>query len=445
MMKITNTVTGKREIFKAQRPQKVTLYVCGVTPYDAAHIGHGRCYTAFDLLYRLLLFLDFEVVYCRNFTDIDDKLLNRAHKELGDRLQYKKIADRFIKQYHEDMKALNCLSPKYEPRVTDHIPEIISFISGLIEAGHAYESDGDVYFDITSFSTYGKLSKHKLEDIFAGARVQINEKKKNVLDFALWKSEPEGECWQGPWGYGRPGWHIECSALAAKYLGKTIDIHAGGLDLVFPHHENEIAQSEALHKKTFANYWMHNGLVRVNEEKMSKSLGNFFTLQDVFKQFDPIVVRYYLLQHHYRGPMDFSFDDIKGFEKSYRRLVRVFEQCDVFMQIKKEELQQIILIQSMLACLKDDLNTSGMFGILFENLDKIQQDKKTLCAIKQFLQHVLGLTLEPLPEKMIKLTPEIEALIEERKKTRAEKNWARADEIRDKLRELGVDVQDKKS
>lgn len=178
MMKITNTVTGKREIFKAQRPQKVTLYVCGVTPYDAAHIGHGRCYTAFDLLYRLLLFLDFEVVYCRNFTDIDDKLLNRAHKELGDRLQYKKIADRFIKQYHEDMKALNCLSPKYEPRVTDHIPEIISFISGLIEAGHAYESDGDVYFDITSFSTYGKLSKHKLEDIFAGARVQINEKKK---------------------------------------------------------------------------------------------------------------------------------------------------------------------------------------------------------------------------------------------------------------------------
>lgn len=442
MIKITNTVTGKQQIFKALEPSKVRLYVCGITPYDMAHVGHGRCYVVFDLLYRVFRFLGFSVTYCRNFTDIDDKLLHRAEKEYGSYLQYKAVANRYITYYQEDMAALNCVSPNYEPRVTDHIPEIIQFIVGLIDAGCAYVVDQDVYFDIKSFPQYGKLSKHKPEDLRAGARVQINEKKRDPLDFALWKGEAEGEFWKSPWGYGRPGWHIECSALAARYLGTTIDIHAGGLDLMFPHHENEIAQSESLHKQEFAHYWLHNGLVQVNKEKMSKSLGNFFTLRDVFQKVDPMVVRYYLLQHHYRAPMDFSFEDLKGFEKSYRRLVRVFDKA--LPHGEDTNIEQLPIIQRMLAHLSEDLNTSGMFGVLFEQLDAVEKDQTLLYGVKKFLQQVVGLSLQPLQEQEVVITPEIQQLIEERKKARIEKNWIRADEIRTQLQSLGVFVHDER-
>ncbi len=444
MITITNTLTGKKELFTPLKPKKVSLYVCGVTPYDNAHLGHGRVYVTFDVLYRLLTFLGYEVTYARNFTDIDDKLLIKAQKEFGDQNAYAKIATTFIANFHEDMKQLNCLPPTYEPRVTDNIKEIIAFISGLIDAGKAYVADGDVYYRISSFPEYGKLSRQKLEDLRAGARVEVSDLKKDPLDFALWKGEPEGQFWKSPWGWGRPGWHIECSALVTKFLGKQIDIHAGGMDLIFPHHENEIAQSEGLTGQTFSNYWMHNAFVRVNQEKMSKSLGNFFTLRDIFKHADPMVIRYYILAHHYRAPLDFSLVDLAATQKSYQRLVRVFDEVSCDEKLSSAEIRESAIVQKMLEFLTDDLNTPGMFGVLFDHLDDLKKDPKKLCDVKLFLQQVLGLTLKPLPEKEVSMTPEIEKLMREREEARVAKNWKLADAIRDKLVALGVEVRDTK-
>lgn len=444
MIKITNTLSGKKENFQSLEPNKVRLYVCGITPYDYAHLGHGRVYVTFDVLYRLLNLSGYRVSYCRNFTDIDDKLLSRALRELGDEQKYVEVASKFINTYNEDMQNLHCLPPTNEPRVTDNIPAIIEFIKGLIDAGKAYEVDGDVYFHIPSFPEYCKLSKQKLQDLRVGARVEANEKKKDPLDFALWKSENEGQFWQSPWGWGRPGWHIECSALAWKYLGKQIDIHAGGMDLIFPHHENEIAQSEGLSGIPFSIYWMHNAFVRIDKEKMSKSLGNFFTLRDVFAKFDPMVVRYYYLTHHYRAPLDFSFDDLAVAQKSYQRLCKVF-QAHVVSAQESANMQESPIVQKMLEFLRDDLNTPGMFGVLFENLSELQNNAHEACLVKAFINGVLGLTLVPLPEKEVEITPAIAALLEERDKARASKDWARSDALRDQLKELGYEVQDKRA
>lgn len=444
MLYLTNSLTGKKEEFKPITSGRVLMYVCGVTPYDNAHVGHGRCYITFDVLFRLLKFLGYEVAYCRNFTDIDDKILNKAEKELGDRQRYDQITARYIASYHADMQRLNCQAPTYEPRVTETIPEIIDFIAGLIEKGKAYAVDGDVYFRINTFPEYGKLSKHKLEDLHAGERVEVNSKKEHPLDFALWKSEPEGTFWKSPWGFGRPGWHIECSAMASKYLAPHIDIHAGGLDLMFPHHENEIAQSEGLNGAPFSRYWVHNGFVQVNKEKMSKSLGNFFTLEDVFKQFDPMVVRYYILTHQYRTPLDFSFDDMKATQKSYERLCRIFEPVEPFSPLTYEAAQRAPIIQAMLTFLCDDFNTPGMFGVLFEKLPEIQADPVLMCMVKAFLINILGLRMEPLAEAVIEITPAVQALIDARNQARAQKNWKRADEIRDQLVKMGIDLKDKK-
>ncbi len=443
MLKITNTVTGKKELFRSLENDKVRMYVCGVTPYDVAHIGHGRVYVTFDLLYRLLQFLGYEVTYCRNFTDIDDKLLNKAEREFGDRLRYKEIAQRYIDAYHQDMVALNCLPPTYEPRVTETMPSIIAFIEGLIQKGKAYAVDGDVYFAIASFPAYGKLSKHKVEDLRAGARVELNDKKRDPLDFALWKGEQEGTFWKSPWGYGRPGWHIECSAMADSFLGKQIDIHAGGLDLIFPHHENEVAQSEGLFGVTFANYWMHNGLVRVNQEKMSKSLGNFFTLRQVFEHFHPMVVRFYILSHHYKAPLEFSFEDLTAVQKSYKRLCKAFEGIET-VPLSMATLMETPSIQDMVAFLTDDLNTSGMWGVLFERLATITGDRTTMAHVKTLLTGIMGLDMVPLPEKEVDMTPEIERLLAEREQARQAKDWARSDALRDKLKALGYQVQDMK-
>ena len=442
-IQLYNTLSGTKELFKPLGKQ-VLLYVCGITPYDYAHMGHGRCYVTFDLLYRLLKFGGYSVTYCRNFTDIDDKLIDRALARYGDANKYIVLAQKYIDAYHEDMKALGCLSPTYEPRVTQTISEIIVFIQGLIDKNKAYVVDGDVYFSIDSFKEYGALSKCNVAEQIAGARVEVNDKKRNPLDFALWKSEPEGSFWQSPWGYGRPGWHIECSAMANKFLGETIDIHAGGMDLIFPHHENEIAQSEALHEKPFVRYWMHNGFVRINQEKMSKSLGNFFTLRDVFKEFDPMVVRFYFLNHHYRAPLDFSFDDLKAMHKTYQRLCRFFKVMPGENNFAYEDVKDFDVVKRMLAFVCDDLNTPGMFGVLFESLPELQQDRVQHRAVKAFLQQVLGLPLLPLPEKEVLITEQMQHLIDERHKARAAKDWAKADELRDQLKELGYDVQDKK-
>src|SRR3990167_3400048 len=338
ILQISDTLSGNKVPFEPLNKDKISMYVCGVTPYDHAHVGHGRCYVTFDLLYILLKNLGYNVKYCRNFTDVDDKLLNKAEKELGDRLRYKEVADKFINSFNEDVKELQCKTPNFEPRVTETIPEIIDLIQGLIDNGKAYIVDGDVYFSVRSFKDYGKLSKRKLEDLKAGARVDINDKKKDPLDFALWKAEKEGDFWKSPWGYGRPGWHIECSAMAKKFLGNQIDLHAGGMDLIFPHHENEIAQTEACTGEQFSKYWMHNAFVQIDKEKMSKSLGNFFTLKDVLKKYDPQVVRYYYLSHSYNVPLDFSFDELEKIQKSYKRLVNIFDKVDGFKAAKDSKI-----------------------------------------------------------------------------------------------------------
>lgn len=442
-MQFFNTLTGKKEELVNKQ---VKMYVCGVTPYDDAHIGHGRCYVAFDLLYRMLKFFGNEVTYCRNFTDIDDKTMRRAEKELGSRLKFNEIADRYINNFHHDIAQLNCLSPDKEPRVTENIPQIIEFIQELIDKGDAYQAGNDVYFSIEKFPEYGKLSKQKIEDLHAGARVDLCEQKKNPLDFALWKGEPEGEFWKSPWGYGRPGWHIECSVLARINLGEHIDIHGGGLDLIFPHHENEIAQSESLFGAPFSRIWIHNGMVNSNKEKMSKSLGNFFTLRDIFKHFDPMVIRYYFLTHHYRMPIEFSFEGLASAQKSYERLIRL---CDKAKDVMNNNLSTVALakedsdiIDRMFSFLQDDLNTPGLLGVIFEHITEIAHNKHDLAAVKSILMNILGLTLELLPEQKMELTPEIESLMNDRHKARQEKNWVRADELRDQLIKLGVDVHD---
>lgn len=443
MLTLSNTLTDREEKFLPQNSENVTMYVCGITPYDYAHIGHGRCYVFFDVLYRVLKFFDYNVVYCRNFTDIDDKLINRAEKELNNNLLYKDIAERFIETFRQDMAALNCLVPDYEPKVTAHIPEIINFIQGLINSGKAYVADGDVYFDISSFPEYGKLSKRNINDLCVGARVEIRQDKQNPLDFALWKKAVSGPGWDSPWGYGRPGWHIECSTLADIYLGKTIDIHGGGMDLIFPHHENEIAQSEGLHNKQFACYWVHNAFVRIDKEKMSKSLGNFVTLRDICTKFNPMVVRYYFLIHHYRNPLDFSIEDIESAAKSYQRL------CKFFAQISMENMEEICLdqlpiIQSLVQALCENINIAKFFGIIFDNLKQLQDDPIQAGLTNILLKQVLGLNMEPLPEQEVLLTPEIQELIDKREDARKQKDWKQADALRDQLRALGFDVQDKK-
>lgn len=441
MMECVNTLTGKKEELVINK--QVKMYVCGVTPYDDAHVGHGRCYVSFDLLQRTLRFFGADVLYCRNFTDIDDKIMHRAEKELGSRLRYKEIADRYIESFTKDIGMLNCMSPDVEPRVTDNISEIIQFIQELIGKGSAYQSGSDVYFDISSFPDYGKLSKQKIEDLHVGVRVDIREQKKNPLDFALWKGEPEGEFWSSPWGYGRPGWHIECSVLARLYLGEHIDIHGGGLDLIFPHHENEVAQSESLFGAPFARMWMHNGMVNSNKEKMSKSLGNFFVLHDLFDHFDPMVVRYYFLTHHYRMPIEFSFEGLKSAQKSYERLIRLCElDCSGVDNIKDYRSD---IVDGMVQFLRDDLNTPGLLGVVFEHYATIAQNEHELAAVKNILVNVLGLTLQHLAEKTVVITPEIQGLIDARIQARQEKDWARSDQLRDQLHNLGYTVHDHKA
>jgi len=443
MLKLTDTLSGKKKLFQSITPGKVLMYVCGITPYDRAHIGHGRCYVVFDLLYRVLMLLGYNVTYVRNFTDIDDKLLKRAEQQLGDKLRYKEIADTFIKSFHDDMRALDNIKPNQEPRVTDNIDLIIDFVQGLINKGHAYVVNNDVYFDVRSFKKYGELSKRNIDELLVGARIDVSEKKKDPLDFALWKGEAEGTFWKSPWGYGRPGWHIECSTLASYYLADHIDIHGGGLDLIFPHHENEIAQSESLHDDIFVNYWVHNGFVVLGKEKMSKSLGNIVTLDDLFARVNPMVVRYYFLSHHYRAPMEFSLEIITQVQKSYERLINAFGEGES-APYDYAQLYAMPIISKMLDFLCDDLNTPGMLGVLFEHINELQKDLQQRQAVQFILRHVLGLTLEPLAKEIVEITPEIQQLIDEREQARDAKDWARADKIRDQLQQLGVSVQDKK-
>jgi len=445
MLTITNTLSGKKEIFQPLHEGTVRLYVCGITPYDHPHIGHARVYVIFDVLYRLLIFLNYKVTYCRNFTDIDDKLINKAENLYGDPTRYLSLANQYIASFNQAMALLNCCTPTIEPRVTEHLPEIIEFISELIKKGAAYERNGDVYFRINALPQYGELSKQKLDELRAGARVEVNDAKEDPLDFALWKKQETPPYWESPWGKGRPGWHIECSAMAKKYLGAQLDIHGGGMDLIFPHHENERAQTEGLTGQPFVRYWMHNAFVRLHKEKMSKSVGNFFTINQIFEKADPALLRFLILNHHYRAPLDFAFDDFIGLKKAYQRLCHAFESFTAPTPLTIDMIQTAPLAKLFIAALSDDLNIPAAFGAVFEHLSQLNNDQAQGPLIKGLLQQVLGLPLIPLKEEEVAITPEIKELLIQRERARAEKRWQEADLLRERLRHLGYEPRDTKS
>ena len=471
-LKIYNTLTRKKEPFVPVNPGKIGMYVCGVTVYDMCHIGHARSVVLFDVIYRYLVKTGLDVNYIRNFTDIDDKIINRAN-QLGE--DWKQLAERYVKEFHVDMDALGVKRPNIEPKATDHIQDIISLIAALIDTGHAYEADGDVMFSVTSFSTYGKLSGKKTEDLVSGARVEVDEKKKDPLDFALWKAAKIGEpFWNSPWGPGRPGWHIECSAMSMRYLGPTFDIHGGGADLTFPHHENEIAQSEAATGEPFAKYWIHNGFVNIRSEKMSKSLGNVLNIRDILKETHPETLRLFLLSSHYRSPLDFSDTSIKeasvGLERLYAALssLEELERSGGKISSLPEELSNLEM--RFREAMDDDFNTPKGLAIMFEasrainrihsesggNKEKIpspdllEKARKELLGWAQDVFGILNETSQDFLERARKSgaielgisEDEIRELLDQRAEARKARNFKLADEIRDKLLSWGILIED---
>lgn len=453
-IKIYNTLTRNKEEFIPLEEGKVKMYVCGPTVYNYIHIGNARPAIVFDTVRRYLEFRGYNVQFVSNFTDVDDKLIKAAN-ELGEDVPT--IAERFINAYFEDVQALGCKKADAHPRVTETMDLIIEFISALVEKDYAYESGGDVYYRTKKFDAYGKLSHQSIEELKVGARIQVGEKKQDALDFALWKAAKEGEIsWDSPWGKGRPGWHIECSAMVREYLGDTIDIHAGGQDLAFPHHENEIAQSEALTGKTFARYWMHNGYINIDNEKMSKSLGNFVTVHDIIKKHDPQVLRFFMLSVHYRNPINYSEELLENTKAAFERLKTSYQNLKHRMEASadltennQEWLDKIAALrEQFITDMDDDFNSANGVSVLFE-LSKLSNlylmEKNTAVEIIQAFMNefealfgVLGLTLEA--EEL--LDEEIEALIEKRTQARKERNFKLADEIRDQLKDLNIIIED---
>ncbi|MEJ8546533.1 cysteine--tRNA ligase [Brevibacillus borstelensis] len=456
-IQFTNTLTKQKEAFVPLEPGKVKMYVCGPTVYNYIHIGNARPAIVFDTLRRYLKYRGYEVTFVQNITDVDDKLIRRANEE---GITVKEVADRYTDAFNEDLRSLNILPPDIQPRVMQTIPEIIQFIEGLIEKGYAYDSEGDVYFRTGRFAEYGKLSHQPLDELQAGARVEINEKKENPLDFALWKAAKPGEVsWSSPWGEGRPGWHIECSAMALKFLGDQIDIHAGGTDLVFPHHENEIAQSECYTGKVFARYWLHNGMLNINNEKMSKSLGNFILARDLIQHYGGELIRFFMLQGHYRNPINFSDDLLEQAANGLERIKTAYANLRHRLETARpqepnglaDEQARIIreLRESFIAEMDDDLNTANAITVIYEVVKEAnlyvrhpnvgQEQVEQYLSLLVELTDVLGVQLEQAEEL---LDSEVEALIEERTEARRSRNFARADEIRDLLSEKGILLED---
>jgi len=452
VIRIYNTLTQQKEEFRPIEPGKVRMYVCGMTVYDYCHLGHARVLVAFDVITRYLRHRGYDVNYVRNITDIDDKILRRAD-ENGE--PYDELTDRMIKAMHEDEARLGVLSPDEEPRATAYIDEIIAMIHKLIAGGHAYAADnGDVYFAVDSFDDYGKLSKKKLEDLLAGARVDVQEAKRSPADFALWKAAKAGEVsWPSPWGDGRPGWHIECSAMSTCCLGDTFDIHGGGPDLLFPHHENEIAQSECATGHNFVNTWMHAGAIRVNKEKMSKSLGNFFTIREIMEKYPAEVVRYFLVSSHYRSQVDYSEENLA---EAGRTLTRLYHALRGIVPAKAADVPESEHDERFAEAMDDDFNTAGAIAVLHAVANEINQhrrdgredDAKQSAAILVRLGGVLGL-LQQDPEAFFQAdtggdlsAEDIEAMIQARADARKAKNFAEADRIRDELLEKGIILDD---
>jgi cysteinyl-tRNA synthetase len=447
-MRLFNSYTNAIEEFKPIEENKVKMYVCGPTVYDYAHLGHARCYITWDVLYRYLKFKGYDVTYCRNVTDVDDKILKKAEKEGKTPAE---ISQYWYQQFSNSMKALNNLKPDIEPFATKTLGEMISIIKDLIANGYAYESQGDVYFRVKKFKKYGQLSKQPIDKLESGARIEVGELKEDPLDFALWKKD-EKFGYKSPWGVGRPGWHIECSAMSRKHLGKTIDIHAGGADLIFPHHENEIAQSECANGCKFVNYWLHNGFVTINKEKMSKSLGNFLTIDDMLKRYDANTLRLFILTNHYRMPVEFSDEALNAAQAGAKRLTNakqtpINENLDI---TKTEEYK------AFTEAMDEDLNTSKALAILFDLATRANKDEKDAYTILFKLGSALGFTFEKatLSDDELKNAVNhvntvlgsnyttMDEIIELRKQARAEKNWDIADKIRIALDEVGIVLKD---
>lgn len=453
-MKIFNTLTRQKEELKTVEDGKVKIYACGPTVYNFIHIGNARPLCVFDVLRRFLEYTGYEVRFVQNFTDIDDKIIKRANEE---DLTYKQVSEKYIEEFWKDVKGMNIREATVHPKATENIDEIIDIVSTLIEKGFAYAVDGDVYFSPSKFAEYGKLSHQPLEDLEAGARIMVGEVKKEPMDFALWKSAKPGEpYWESPWGHGRPGWHIECSAMVRRYLGKTIDIHCGGQDLIFPHHENEIAQSECCNGVPFANYWMHNGYINVDNVKMSKSLGNFFTVRDVAEKYGYEPIRYLMISSHYRSPINYSTDIIEQCRASLVRLYTCRDNLDFALSNASdgeadEEITAMLEKRrsQFIEAMNDDLNTADAIAAVFELVRDINtgvvaaKANKGSCeaAIRLFdeLTGVLGLVYDRKKED---LDEDIEALISQRTQARKDRNWAEADRIRDELKAKGIVLED---
>ncbi|WP_010681026.1 cysteine--tRNA ligase [Acetivibrio cellulolyticus] len=457
-MKIYNTLTRKKEEFVPINEKEVRMYSCGPTVYNYFHIGNARPFIIFDTVRRYLEYRGYDVKFVQNFTDIDDKMIKRANEE---GITVKDLADRFIKEYFIDAKGLGIDEATVHPKATENIDAIIDLIKKLEENGFAYNVNGDVYFSIGKFKEYGKLSHHSLEDLAIGSSVNVDERKQNPMDFAVWKAQKPGEpAWDSPWGKGRPGWHIECSAMANKYLGETIDIHSGGQDLIFPHHENEIAQSEAASGKPFAKYWMHNGFINVNNEKMSKSAGNFFTVRDIVEKFDYEVIRFFMLSAHYRSPINFSADLLEqaqnGLERIYNcldNLVYLGEHAQAKEMSDEEKSLQSRLLEikgKFIEGMDDDLNTADAIAAIFDivkevnsNITASSNSSKEIIDFSHSLIRELGGVLGiGQKQKENNLDSEVEALISQRQQARKEKNWKLSDEIRDKLKDMGIVLED---
>ena len=456
-MKIFNTLSRNKEELSPLTPGEYKIYACGPTVYNFIHIGNARPLCVFDVMRRYLEYRGNKVNFVQNFTDIDDKIIRRANEE---GVTFKDISEKYIEEFWVDAKGMNIREATVHPKATENIDEIIDIVSTLIEKGYAYEANGDVYFSTKKFNEYGKLSHQPLEDLEAGARINVGEVKKEPMDFALWKSAKPGEpYWESPWGHGRPGWHIECSAMVRNYLGDTIDIHCGGQDLIFPHHENEIAQSECCNGAPFAKYWMHNGFITVDKVKMSKSLGNFFTVRDVADQYGYEPIRYLMISCQYRSPINYSFDAIEQCKASLERLYTCRNNMDFALQnavdaAGEKDAEIIAAIDTkkdkFIEAMEDDLNTGEALGAIFElvkeiNLnvnDGVQSKALVEYAIKVFdeLMNVLGLLYNRNAEKS--LDDEIEALIQARNDARKAKNWAEADRIRDELKAQGIVLED---
>lgn len=452
-MKIFNTLTRKKEEFKPITEGKVLIYVCGPTVYNYIHIGNARPMIVFDTLRRYFLYLGYDVKFVSNFTDIDDKIINRAKDENKD---FKEITKKYIDAYLEDSKELNLFeSHTIHPKATECIDEMISFIKVLEDKNVAYNVSGNVFFDITKAKDYGKLSKKNIDDLKAGIRVDISLDKKNPLDFALWKKRKEETepSWESPWGMGRPGWHLECSVMAKKYLDETIDIHAGGEDLQFPHHENEIAQSECCNEKTFANFWMHNGMINVNNEKMSKSKGNFFTIRDIKKDFSLEVVRLFILSTHYRNPLNFSYEVMEqtknGLDRLYNGKEHLQRLLDICTEKDDKDISRLIELKSeFLKSLDDDLNTSDAISKVFEliRFTNSFDENTSVYIVKSAYKLLLDFSsvLGILYKEDDVLDEEIEKLIEQRNVARKNKDFKKADEIRDLLKKQNIELKDTK-